>query len=67
MPLEMVSQFAYDRGQLVLVFHISVDLLLHLFDLHLLATDLHLLDYYQQEQSKDADDQQKRPEPETKP
>jgi len=39
----------------------------HLFDLHLLASDLHLLDDYHQHQSKDGDDEQKRREPEAKP
>jgi hypothetical protein len=47
-PLEMVSQFAYELSQFVSVYQKSVDLLPHLFDLHLLAADLHLLNDYHQ-------------------
>jgi len=45
----MVSQFAYDRSELVPFYRVSVDLLAHLFDLRLLASDPHLLDDYHQE------------------
>jgi hypothetical protein len=41
-PLEKVSQFAYDRGQLVLFVHACVDQLPH-------PSDLHLLDDHHQE------------------
>ena len=48
-PLDVVSLFADDRGQLVPFYQMSVDLLTHLLDLRLLASDLHLLDDHHQE------------------
>jgi len=65
--VETVAQDAYDLSQFVLVDQKSVDLLSHLSDLRLLTADLHLLNDYYQECSKDGDDDQKRPEPEAEP
>jgi hypothetical protein len=63
-PLNMVSLLAYDRGQFLPILRGYVDHLPHCLGLRRQPSDLHLLDDHHQEQGKNDDSDQKRPEPE---